>query len=168
MVLNMFINYRYGERHITTLGGELCGISNKMRCSRMVHSTETSLENSKEEVDFLQPLAITSYRLSDIGLSEDWFSNEGSIPRDTDRILEQIVLMLLRIGIYLKTEGKDSVDLQSLSINSPNNISRRSNNLNSLTISNNDSECSSNIPNSKGNFIFQYFKHFSYIYTYYV
>lgn len=50
--------------------------------------------------------------MSDIGVYayEDWFGSEVIIPRDTDRILEQIVLMLLRIGAYLKKEGLVSIE----------------------------------------------------------
>lgn len=69
--------------------------------SRMVHSTDTNLE----DLDVLQPLSVNSERiLSDVGSYEDWYGNEVILPRDTDRILEQFVLMLLRISSYLQAE----------------------------------------------------------------
>lgn len=56
-----------------------------------------------------KPLTVSTTGWSDIGAYEDWFGSEVMIPRDTDRILEQIVLMLLRIGAYLKKEGLESI-----------------------------------------------------------
>lgn len=76
---------------------------------RMVHSTDTSNEEVVQETDVLKPLTMSTTGWSDIGAYEDWFGSEVMIPRDTDRILEQIVLMLLRIGAYLKKEGIESI-----------------------------------------------------------
>lgn len=73
--------------------------------SRTDISNDVIIEEESPEVDVMKPLT------TDIGAYayEDWFGSEVIIPRDTDRILEQIVLMLLRIGAYLKNEGKESI-----------------------------------------------------------
>ncbi|XP_045771598.1 uncharacterized protein LOC123871722 isoform X3 [Maniola jurtina] len=61
-------------------------------------------------LDALCPLSVTSNRtVSDIGTDEDWFGIEVMVPRATDRILEQFVLMLLRIGAYLKKENAEPI-----------------------------------------------------------
>uniref|UniRef100_A0A2A4JAC7 Uncharacterized protein n=1 Tax=Heliothis virescens TaxID=7102 RepID=A0A2A4JAC7_HELVI len=77
--------------------------------SGMVNSTDNSIEEDVPESDTMKPLTMSCTGWSDIGAYEDWFGSEVMIPRDTDRILEQIVLMLLRIGAYLKNEGIESI-----------------------------------------------------------
>ncbi|KAF9824615.1 hypothetical protein SFRURICE_004072 [Spodoptera frugiperda] len=74
--------------------------------SRMVHSTDTSLEEDAPEPDATKPSTVCC---SDSGAYEDWFGSEIIMPRDTDRILEQIVLMLLRVGAYMKKEVTESL-----------------------------------------------------------
>lgn len=65
-------------------------------------------------LDTLYPLSVNSNRtMSDIGTYEDWFGSEVIVPRDTDRILEQFVLMLLRIGVFMKKECTDPVKFLS-------------------------------------------------------
>lgn len=65
-------------------------------------------------LDNLYPLSVNSNRtMSDIGTYEDWFGSEVIVPRDTDRILEQFVLMLLRIGVFIKKECTDPVKFLS-------------------------------------------------------
>lgn len=80
-----------------------------------IDETYKSSSNSSNE-DIIQsgteiyPLPVVSNRtMSDIGRYEDWFGSEVVVPRDTDRILEQIVLMLLRIGVFLGKESTDAV-----------------------------------------------------------
>ncbi|CAG9584620.1 unnamed protein product [Danaus chrysippus] len=74
-------------------------------------------EEAKSSSDMAQPYSVTATRtMSDIGTFEDWFGSEVVLPRDADRILEQFVLMLMRIGAYLK---KSDADLKKfLSVNS--------------------------------------------------
>lgn len=71
----------------------------------IVYSTDTNIEDIKVDTEILNPLSVTSNKLSETGSHEDWFGNEVAIPRDTDRILEQFVMMMLRIGVHLKREG---------------------------------------------------------------
>ncbi|KAJ8730129.1 hypothetical protein PYW07_017167 [Mythimna separata] len=78
----------------------------------IVISTDASLEDEGPEVDVMKP-PVSGW--SDIGTSyiyEDWFGSEITIPRDADRILEQFVLMLLRIGAYMKRGDIEAVDSQ--------------------------------------------------------
>ncbi|CAH2106437.1 unnamed protein product [Euphydryas editha] len=74
----------------------------------------SSIEDLKVGLNNLYPLSVTSNRtMSDIGTYEDWFGSEVSVPRDTDRILEQFVLMLLRIGVFMKKELTDPIKFLS-------------------------------------------------------
>lgn len=99
----------YNERHSAT--SEV--ISRKLdytTTSRMTHSTDTdAVEDVNEELSHLQPLTINSNRniTSDTGCYEDWFGSEIMVYRDTDRVLEQFGVMMLRIGAYLSKEGAD-------------------------------------------------------------
>ncbi|XP_069358558.1 uncharacterized protein [Maniola hyperantus] len=62
-------------------------------------------------LDALCPLPVTSNRtVSDIGTDEDWFGSEVVVARGTDRILEQFVLMLFRIGAYLKKDNAELIE----------------------------------------------------------
>ncbi|XP_061377125.1 uncharacterized protein LOC116771780 isoform X2 [Danaus plexippus] len=74
-------------------------------------------DEAKSSSDVAQPYSVMATRtMSDIGTFEDWFGSEVVLPRDADRILEQFVLMLMRIGAYLK---KSDADLKKfLSVNS--------------------------------------------------
>ncbi|XP_039754269.1 uncharacterized protein LOC120629400 isoform X1 [Pararge aegeria] len=73
-------------------------------------SQVTSNADITSALDTLCPMSVTSNRtMSDIGTYEDWFGSEVVVPRDTDRILEQFVLMLMRIGAYLKKENVESI-----------------------------------------------------------
>lgn len=79
----------------------------------MMHSTDTSaIDLIKEDVYELPPNYFSSNRMSDTGSYEDWFGSEVVLPRSCDRILEQFVLMLLRIKVYLDKEGEQSVNSQ--------------------------------------------------------
>lgn len=61
--------------------------------------------------DVLRPLSTASNKLTDVGAYEDWFGSEIMVPRG-DRILEQFVVMLLRIAAYLKNDGTESINSQ--------------------------------------------------------
>lgn len=76
----------------------------------LVNSTDTFIEEGPES-DAMKPPA-TGWTDMGAYVFEDWFGNDILIPRDTDRILEQFVLMLLRIGTYLKRGNIESVDSQ--------------------------------------------------------
>lgn len=76
--------------------------------SRMSHATDTGAEDSsKEDNDIIQPVSTTSQALSDTGFYEDWFGSEVVVPRNSDRVMEQFGVMMLRIGAYLTKEGTD-------------------------------------------------------------
>ncbi|KAF9424035.1 hypothetical protein HW555_000744 [Spodoptera exigua] len=114
--------------------------------SRMVHSTDTSVEEDVPEPDVMKP-STTGW--SDSGAYEDWFGSEIIIPRDTDRILEQIVLMLLRVSAYMKKEGTESmIDPEKFSSVVPplwhrDNIE--------CTINSDDTDTPQNVGSSRGN-----------------
>ncbi|XP_060802882.1 uncharacterized protein LOC132902321 [Amyelois transitella] len=83
----------------------------------------SGIENVKGDYDNTMHLSTISHRnISDIGCYEDWFGSEVRIPRDTDRILEQFGVMMLRIGAYLNKCSTDNVpifpDSQSFLISS--------------------------------------------------
>ncbi|KAG6442340.1 hypothetical protein O3G_MSEX002277 [Manduca sexta] len=103
------------ERHGSLIEGEALQLPPVNLASNIASSTDTSVEDMKDNLDSSQPMSITSNRMSDAGTFEDWFGNEVVIPRDTDRILEQFVLMLLRISVYLTREGSESLILRSFS-----------------------------------------------------
>lgn len=91
--------YRYPQSN------DLQMARSKFDISNVVPSTE-SIDSNLEILPIL-PIG-TNRDSSDIGTFEDAFGNEILLPRDTDRILEQFVLMLLRVSMYLKTEGGDA------------------------------------------------------------
>ncbi|XP_023950113.2 uncharacterized protein LOC112054525 [Bicyclus anynana] len=112
------------KKLIASLYSEQVSISDKMATPILttIHESNRSSAKISEVVsdedivtspsDAQYPLAVTSNRtMSDIGTYEDWFGSEVVVPRDADRILEQFVLMLLRIDAYLKTENADSIRL---------------------------------------------------------
>ncbi|XP_038212211.1 uncharacterized protein LOC119832601 [Zerene cesonia] len=97
----------YGERPSTELNASYQKIENSI-----AKLTNLSMDEITGPLESFQPVSVTSNRtMSDIGTYEDWFGSEVVVPRDTDRILEQFVLMLLRIGVYLKKENADSTKL---------------------------------------------------------
>lgn len=73
-----------------------------MKCS------DSSIDEGQVNGDILQPLSDASTRNIDIGTYDDWFGNEVVVPRG-DRILEQFITMLLRIGIYLNKDEAESI-----------------------------------------------------------
>ncbi|XP_026753235.3 uncharacterized protein LOC113513438 [Galleria mellonella] len=95
-----FVTNLYNERHSSN------GTANQIKCdysSRIDESTDLITEEIPIDYDILQPISTTSNRLmSDIGFYEDWFGSDVTIPRDSDRILEQFVVMLLHIAVFLK------------------------------------------------------------------
>ncbi|CAF4923065.1 unnamed protein product [Pieris macdunnoughi] len=109
----------------------------------------TSLSSEEINVpDILQPLSITSNRtISDIGTYEDWFDSEVVVPRDTDRIHEQFVIMLLRIGVYLT---KDKVDAAKLLNSSSLPLLFNSSNIQYNPISQDNGETPSLVGHSQG------------------
>ncbi|XP_075973476.1 uncharacterized protein LOC142974824 isoform X2 [Anticarsia gemmatalis] len=78
-------------------------------------SPASSNEDVQMDRDVLRPLSTASNRFTDIGAYEDWFGSEIMVPRGTDRILEQFVVMLLRIGAYLQKDGIESINSQMFS-----------------------------------------------------
>lgn len=107
--------------------------------SRMTHAT--SVEDLKEDTNILHPVSTSSNRMiSDTGYYEDWFGSEVMIPRDTDRILEQFGVMMLRIGAYLSKEGVDCNDPNSQIFNSTILPDERRNNLDSTTMPPDDTD----------------------------
>ncbi|XP_059047267.1 uncharacterized protein LOC131842705 [Achroia grisella] len=75
--------------------------------SRLNEATDCAIENNSIEYDTLQP--DTSNRLiPDAGFYEDLFGSEVTIPRDSDRILEQFGVMLLHVAAFLKKEEDPS------------------------------------------------------------
>ncbi|KAJ0177190.1 hypothetical protein K1T71_007199 [Dendrolimus kikuchii] len=103
---NKLVASLYGERHSCIIEEKsIAGCARFEITSRMVHSTITNIEDMKDDAEILNPCSVTSNKLSESGSYEDWFGNKVVIPRDTDRILEQFVLMMLRIGIHLKKVG---------------------------------------------------------------
>ncbi|XP_062529338.1 uncharacterized protein LOC101737817 isoform X2 [Bombyx mori] len=110
----------YGEQTVSS-NDEIGFIQRNEHISRMVHSTDTSIADSNDKIiNVIQGQLETTKRLSDAGSYEDWCINEIVIPRDTDRILEQFVLMSLRVSDYLKKEGTDSMNSQSLILKTSN------------------------------------------------
>ncbi|XP_045526729.1 uncharacterized protein LOC123715604 isoform X2 [Pieris brassicae] len=109
----------------------------------------TSLSSEEINVpDILQPLSITSNRtISDTGTYEDWFGSEVVVPRDTDRIHEQFVIMLLRIGVYLM---KDNVDAAKLFNSSSLPLLCNSSNIQYNPISQDNGETPSLVGHSQG------------------
>lgn len=77
----------------------------------MIHATNTS-EDTKEDADIIQynHNIVSERMLSDLG--EDW-GGADMVPRDGDRIIEQLVLMLLRISEYKRSDATDPEKLFS-------------------------------------------------------
>ncbi|XP_050671344.1 uncharacterized protein LOC126969824 isoform X2 [Leptidea sinapis] len=98
-------------------------VPSAVNSSQLIDNSRKSFTNVSEEdvrLDIFDPSSIVANRtMSDLGTYyEDWFGSEVSVPRDIDRILEQFIIMLLRIGVYLK---KDNVDINKF-LNSSVNI----------------------------------------------
>ncbi|CAB3230107.1 unnamed protein product [Arctia plantaginis] len=70
--------------------------------------SDSSIDDGQVDGDILQPLSVASTRNIDVGTYDDWFGSEVVVPRG-DRILEQLITMLLRIGIYLNKDGAESI-----------------------------------------------------------
>lgn len=73
-----------------------------------VKCSDSSIDEGQVNGNILQPLSDASTRNIDIGTYDDWFGNEVVVPRG-DRILEQFITMLLRIGIYLNKDEAESI-----------------------------------------------------------
>ncbi|CAK1547165.1 unnamed protein product [Leptosia nina] len=104
------------KKLIANFDRPLSTVSSNYRKIEQCEQKLTSLSSEEINIpDILQPLSVTSNRtLSDLiryGTYEDWFGSEVVVPRDTDRILEQFVIMLLRIGVYLSKENGDTTKL---------------------------------------------------------
>ncbi|XP_045771597.1 uncharacterized protein LOC123871722 isoform X2 [Maniola jurtina] len=105
------------EKLIASLYSEQTSLPDKMATPTLTSILESkkgspvaSYVDITSPLDALCPLSVTSNRtVSDIGTDEDWFGIEVMVPRATDRILEQFVLMLLRIGAYLKKENAEPI-----------------------------------------------------------
>lgn len=108
-MFNNFINHifnSYSEQ--ASLSGKI--IEPKLTSIHEIKKTSpvTSDEDVTTPLDHLCPLSgIANRTISDMATDEDWFGSEVVVPRDTDRILEQFVLMLLRIAAYLKKENTE-------------------------------------------------------------
>ena len=72
-------------------------------------SSNSSSEDVQSVGDIYTMPMVSTKTISDTDRYEDWFGSEVTVPRDTDRILEQIVLMLLRIGVSLKESNAGAV-----------------------------------------------------------
>ncbi|CAB3224152.1 unnamed protein product [Arctia plantaginis] len=87
-------------------------ISQRSKLNTMALPVNTKCSDSSiddGQVDgILQPLCVASTRNIDVGTYDDWFGSEVVVPRG-DRILEQLITMLLRIGIYLNKDGAESI-----------------------------------------------------------
>lgn len=82
-----------------------------------------------------------------MGTDEDWFGSEVLVPRDTDRILEQFVLMLLRIAVYLKKENTEPMTY----LNSHTHlVSEKHDQVECSTIPSEEKETPPSVGNSKG------------------
>ncbi|XP_063824918.1 uncharacterized protein LOC135074529 isoform X2 [Ostrinia nubilalis] len=122
--------------------------------SRMSHATDTSAEdNTKEENDIMvHPLSTTSNRImSDTGCYDECFGSEVMVPRDSDRILEQFGVMMLRIGAYISKEGNESATSQILnSATSQVLMEHRRSNHDCTTMPPDDTDTPLLVGNSKG------------------
>ncbi|XP_050346425.1 uncharacterized protein LOC126770863 [Nymphalis io] len=108
------------KKLIASFYGERAPSIDRVITQSLVKLSETFKKSSSNEdiqsvgIDGPCPLSVISNRtISDIGTYEDWFGSEVVVPRDTDRILEQFVLMLLRIGVFKKKDNVDPVKLFS-------------------------------------------------------
>nr|XP_026495919.1 uncharacterized protein LOC113400528 [Vanessa tameamea] len=108
------------KKLIANFYGERAPSIDRVLTQSIVKLSETFKNSSSNEdiesvcIDRPYPLSVISNRtISDIGTYEDWFGSEVVVPRDTDRILEQFVLMLLRIGVFKKKDNVDPVKLFS-------------------------------------------------------
>ncbi|CAG4979957.1 unnamed protein product [Colias eurytheme] len=132
----------YGERPSTDVNASYQKIENSI-----AKLTNLSIEEITGPLESFQPVSVTSNRtMSDIGTYEDWFGSEVVVPRDTDRILEQFVLMLLRIGVYLKKENADSTKL----FNTNSTILPKQDTMQCNPISNEEAETPPSVGNSRG------------------
>ncbi|XP_039754270.1 uncharacterized protein LOC120629400 isoform X2 [Pararge aegeria] len=106
------LNFGYAEQVLLTdkIMTPVLSCIKESKQSLPIVSQVTSNADITSALDTLCPMSVTSNRtMSDIGTYEDWFGSEVVVPRDTDRILEQFVLMLMRIGAYLKKENVESI-----------------------------------------------------------
>ncbi|XP_072932025.1 uncharacterized protein [Epargyreus clarus] len=137
------ISSLYGERNpsIHTFNA----ISNQT--IKSITQTVDSIKDLTASLDTVCPLSVTSNRtISDIGTYEDWFGNEVVLPPDTDRILEQFGLMLLRIAAYLKKEEAGTVKLFN---SNSQTIVNRLNVLKCTAVANDDTDTPPDIGSSK-------------------
>lgn len=102
-------------------------------------SFDTNGDDAKVETNILNPLSATSNKCFESLSNEDWFGNEVVTPRDTDRILEQFVLMMLRIGVHLKKEATKLTTFHMFASHSDTNAIQR-NNFNSSTLTQYDAD----------------------------
>lgn len=98
----------------------------------------------------LTPASAISNRISESGSYEDWYGSDVVVPRDADRILEQFVLMILRIGAYLRKEGITSVDFNMFKTNSSDAELPRHDSHNCTTMPSDDTDTPSFVGSSKG------------------
>ncbi|CAH0719377.1 unnamed protein product, partial [Brenthis ino] len=101
-------------------GSGYCEHNESQQLVKVDETYKSSSNSSSEDIiptgTEIYPFPIVSNKtMSDIGRYEDWFGSEVVVPRDTDRILEQIVLMLLRIGVFLGKESTDAAKFLSSS-----------------------------------------------------
>ncbi|KAI5651838.1 hypothetical protein NE865_00175 [Phthorimaea operculella] len=101
---NLVAKFGYGERSES--------VSKPLKGEgpvRMAHSTHADLKGIEAEVTepiILTPLAVER-KSSDSSPDEDWIGSEIIVPRDSDRILEQFSVMMLRIAVWMGTESSD-------------------------------------------------------------
>ncbi|CAH0397909.1 unnamed protein product [Chilo suppressalis] len=85
--------------------------------SRMSHGTDTSAEDLKEDINNIESIKLDENLITPV-CCEDWLGREVMAPRDTDRILEQFGVMMLRISAFLTNKGTDTNDPETFNSHS--------------------------------------------------
>lgn len=148
VIENVFLN-RYGER--PSANNETKSHPNISLSSRFDSSAHTSNEEIKINADLMTPTSVISNRISETGSYEDWYGSDVVMPRDADRILEQFVLMMLRIGSYLRKEGVSLVDFDMFKRKSSHIVVPRHDSHNCTTMPSDDTDTPPFVGSSKEN-----------------
>lgn len=141
---------RYGER--LSVSSETKSHPNIVLSSRLESLPHASIEEIKMNTEImLTPISVISNRISETGSYEDWYGSDVVVPRDADRILEQFVLMMLRIGAYWRKEGIISVDYDVFKRKSSHAVMLRHDSHHCSTMPSDDTDTPSFVGSSKGN-----------------
>lgn len=146
VIENVFSN-RYGEG--SSVNSERKSHPNIVLSSRLSSSPHASIEEIKTNAELMTPKSVISNRISETGSYEDWYGSDVVMPRDADRILEQFVLMMLRIGSYLRKEGTAD-DFETFKRKS-SHIVQRHDSHNCTTMPSDDTDTPHFVGSSKGN-----------------